>query len=32
MHHLQAKSTCGYNLINGKENTGVEQMVGEDQQ
>jgi len=32
LHHIQAKSTCGYNPINGKENTPVQQMVGYDQQ
>ena len=32
LHHLQAKSTCGYNPINGKENANVQQMVGYEQQ
>lgn len=32
LHHLQSKNTCGYNPINGKENTTVNQMVGQDQQ
>jgi hypothetical protein len=27
LHHLQSKSTCGYNPINGKENINVQQMV-----
>jgi hypothetical protein len=27
MHHIQAKSTCGYNVINGRSNVPVEQMV-----
>lgn len=32
MHHIQAKSTCGYNVINGKANTPIEYLVPQEQQ
>ena len=30
LHHLQTKNSCGYNLLNGKENTPVHKMVKAD--
>jgi hypothetical protein len=32
LHHLQTKNTCGYNPINGKENTPVTQLLPGDLQ
>lgn len=29
LHHLQKKGTCGYNVINGKENMKVDQLIPE---
>lgn len=29
LHHLQTKSTCGYNPINGKENSSVKNLIPE---
>ena len=30
VHNLQVKSTCGYNVINGRNNFRVEELVGQD--
>jgi hypothetical protein len=29
LHHLQTKGTCGYNVINGKENSSVKSLIPE---